>query len=219
VVRKLRQIAPDDADVLYLASKVYMNSWNGAFQRLLARAPGSYQVRLIQAEALEAQERFKEAAQEYREVIKLAPQLPGLHYRLARMIVRTAAADADQKALEALRQELEINPLDAPSLAENGEIHVRAGRLEEASRAFSEALKLQPGYVPARVGLAKVLIAKKQWSQALEHLEAAAQTAPEDEAVAYHRMLAYRGLGRAAEAKQAFETFQRLKQQTGRTPR
>lgn len=218
VVQKLRQIAPDDADVLYLASKVYMSSWNGAFQRLLARAPGSYQVRLIQAEALEAQERFSEAAQEYRQIVKLAPQLPGIHYKLARMILRGEAADADQKALEELRRELEINPLDAPSLAESGEIHLRAGRLEEASRGFSQALKLQPGYVPARVGLAKVLIAGKQWSQALEHLEAAAQAAPEEEAVAYHRMLAYRGLGRAAEAKQAFETFQRLKQQKGRPP-
>lgn len=218
VVQKLRQMAPDDADVLYLASKTYMSAWNGAFQRLLARAPGSYQVRLIQAEALEAQERFREAAEEYRHAVKLAPQAPGLHYRLARMVLRSDAADGDQKALEELGQQLAINPLDAPSWAESGEIHLRAGRLGEASGSFSRALKVQPGYVPARLGLAKVLIARQQWSQALEYLDAAARGAPEEEAIAYHRMLAYRGLGQTAEAKEAFETFQRLKQQKGRPP-
>jgi Flp pilus assembly protein TadD len=61
------------------------------------------------------------------------------------------------------------------------------------------------------MGLAKVMIAEKQWSKALEQLEAAAKIAPQDPAVHYNLMLAYRGLGRAAEAKQAFENFERLK--------
>ena len=54
--QQLRQMAPDDPDVLYLASKVYMNLWNGAFQRLLARHAGSYQVRLIVAEHTEGRQ-------------------------------------------------------------------------------------------------------------------------------------------------------------------
>jgi hypothetical protein len=52
-----------------------------------------------------------------------------------------------------------------------------------------------------------------QWPKALEQLEAAAKIAPDEEGVHYNLMLAYRGLGRSAEAKQALETFERLKKQ------
>jgi tetratricopeptide (TPR) repeat protein len=211
-IQKLRQIAPDDPNVLYLASKVYMNLWNGAFQRILTKAPGSYHVRLIQAEALEAQGRFAEAAHEYREILKIAPRISDINYRLGRAIVRTqATANTDLEAQAAFRKELETNPFHVAALTEIGEIHLRKAEREEASRLFTEAVRLQPGYPPARVGLAKVLIGEKQWAKALEHLELAAKIAPYEESVHYNLMLAYRGLGRTADAKRALETFQRLK--------
>jgi len=214
VVEKLRQIAPDDPEVLQLALRVYMTSWNGAFQRLLTKAPDSYQAREIMAESLEAQQRFAEAANEYRQILKTEPRLAGLHYKLGRMILRSeTSSEADEKALAEFRQELEIQPANVAALAEIGEIHLKGSRIEEASRSFSQAVKLQPGYVPARVGLAKVLLAAKQWPEALEHLEAAAKLAPQDEAVHYNLMIAYRGLERPADAKRAFDTFQRLKRQ------
>src|SRR5439155_7786829 len=62
VIETLRQIAPDDPDVLQLALRVYINRWNGAFQRLLSKAPDLHQARQILAEGLESQERFAEAA-------------------------------------------------------------------------------------------------------------------------------------------------------------
>jgi len=214
VVQQLRQIAPDSPDVLQLSLKVYMSLWNGAFQQLLAKAPASYQARQIVAEGLEAQERFAEAAAEYRQILKMQPQLPGMHYKLGRMLLRSeTGAEADEKALVEFRKELEINSGHAAALAEIGDIHLRKSQLAEASRSFEQAVKLQPGYVPATVGLAKVLIAQKQWSKAVEHLEAAAKLAPKEETVHYNLMIAYRGLNRLADAKRAFETFQSLKQQ------
>jgi tetratricopeptide (TPR) repeat protein len=217
VAQKLRQLAPDDPDVLYLAAKVYMSLWSGAFQRMMGKDPNSLPVRLILAEGLEAQERFAEAANEYREILKTSPQRAGIHYRLARMILRSdLSADADQKALAELRRELEINPAHAGALTEIGEIHLKRSQLEGASRAFSQAVSLQPGDAAARVGLARVLIAERQWSKALEHLEAAAKATPAEEAVFYNLMLAYRGLGRSADAKRALDAFQRLQQENQR---
>jgi tetratricopeptide (TPR) repeat protein len=216
VVQKLRQIAPDDPGVLYLSSKVYMNLWNGAFQRMLAKAPGSYHVHLIQAEALEAQERFAEAVHQYRQILKISPKTPGVHYRLGRAILRArSSSEADDEALAEFRKELEIRPGDAAALAEIGEIYLRKTQRQEALQSFSQAVRVQPTFVPARVGLAKVLIAEKQWSEALEQLEAASKLAPDDETVAYNLMTVYRGLGRAEDAKRAFEAFQRLKQEKG----
>ncbi len=216
-IHKLRQVTPDDPDVLQLAMKTYMTSWNGAFQRLLAKAPGSVQLRQIMAEGLESQERFAEAAQEYREILKMDPKLPGMHYKLGQMILRSdASPEADEKALAQLRRELEISPAHAGALAEVGEIHLRRSQLDEAGRSFSQALQAQAGYLPARLGLAKTCIAQKQWARALEQLEPVAKLASDNESVAYNLMLAYRGLGRAAEAKRALETFQRLKEQNQR---
>jgi tetratricopeptide (TPR) repeat protein len=213
-IQTLRQVAPDDPNVLYLASKVYMNLWNGAFQRILTKAPNSYHVRLIQAEALEAQGRFAEAAHEYREILKIAPQISDIHYRLGRAVLRSEPNEnTDAEAQAAFRKELESNPFHVAALTEIGEIHLRKSEREEASRVFTEALRLQPAYPPARIGLAKVLIGEKQWAKALEHLEIAAKAAPYEESVHYNLMLAYRGLGRAADAKRALDTFQRLKDQ------
>jgi tetratricopeptide (TPR) repeat protein len=198
-----------------------MSRWNGAFQRLVSKAPDSHQARQILAEGLESQERFAEAANQYRQILKAEPRLPDMHYRLGRAILRSdASGEAEDKALAEFRKELEINPVSAAALAEIGEIYLKRSELEQASRSFSEAFRLQPGYVPVRIGLAKALIAEKQWSKALEHLEAAAKLAPEEEAVYYNLMLAYRGLGRPADAHRALEAFERLKhaKQQNRSP-
>ena len=213
-VQALRRIAPDNPNVLYLASKVYMSMWNGAFQTLLIKAPNSHHVRLIQAEALEAQDRFGEAAHEYRTVLKIEPQLTDIRYRLGRaLLLSQPDGKADAEAQAEFRKVLEANPAHAAALMDLGDIHLKNGQREEASKLFTKAIEVQPGAVPARVGLAKVYIADKQWPKALEQLEAAARIAPDEEGVQYNLMLAYRGLGRAAEARQALETFERLKKQ------
>jgi protein O-GlcNAc transferase len=216
-VQMLRRMAPDDPGVLYLASKVYMDLWNGAFQSLLTKAPGSYHVRLIQAEALEAQQRFAEAAQEYRAALKIEPQLSDIRYRLGRaLLLGQPDGKADAEAQAEFEKVLAANPFHTAALTEMAEIHLRSGRREEALKRFSDAVRVQPGAVPARIGLAKILIVEKEWSKALAHLQAAAKLAPEDEGVHYNLMLAYRGLGRAEEAKHALETFERLKQRKRR---
>jgi tetratricopeptide (TPR) repeat protein len=213
VVQKLRQATPEDPDILFLASKVYMTLWNDTFQLLIAKAPNSYQVHMIQAEALESQERFAEAANEYRQIVKIAPQLTGIHYRLGFALLRGGSpTESEAEALAAFRKELELNPYHAGALTAIGEIQLKKSLPEEAARSFSQAIQLQPGDSAARVGLAKVLISQKEWSKALEQLQAAEKLAPNDESVYYNLMLAYRGLGRPGDAKRAFEAFQRGKE-------
>ena len=82
VVQKLRKLKPDDPDILYLSSKAHANLWNVMVQRLLAKSADSYRAHQILAEVLETQEKFSEAAAEYRTIIRLQPRLAGFHYRL-----------------------------------------------------------------------------------------------------------------------------------------
>ena len=79
VVGKLRRLKPDDPDILYLASKTYANLWSATVQRLLERSADSYRAHQILAEVLETQEKFTEAASEYRTILRLQPQMPGFH--------------------------------------------------------------------------------------------------------------------------------------------
>jgi tetratricopeptide (TPR) repeat protein len=211
VLEKLRRTTAEDPNVLYLASKLYMNLWNSAFALLVAKAPNSYQAHLIQAEALEAQERFAEAAHEYRQILTIAPEVRGMHYRLGGALLRSGSADAESSALAEFRKEIESNPGDVASLVKIGEIQLKRGQRDEAIQLFSDALKANGQYFPARIALAKALIVGSKWSEALGHLEVAAKLDPADEATQYNLMLVYRGLGREDLAKKAADNFQNLR--------
>ena len=218
VVQKLRKLKPDDPDILYLASKAHANLWNVTVQRLLAKSADSYRAHQILAEVLETQEKFNEAAAEYRTIIRLQPKLAAFRYRLGKMLLRADPSPAGEKvALAEFRAELEINPFDVPSYVEIGELELKAGNGAEAAKRFTRAVELQPGHAGAQLGLARTWIAARQYEKALVPLEEARRLAPADEAVLYQKMLALRGLGRAAEARQAQVDFQKLKTEKDRS--
>jgi tetratricopeptide (TPR) repeat protein len=211
-VQKLRELFPDDADVLYTAAKAYANLWNDAVQRMIAKAPGSYQVHQMLAEVLDAQEKYSQAAEEYRRIIQIDPNLPGAHYRLGRMIVRVDPSNTgNQNALVQFQKELEINPADVPTHVEIGELQLQFHQFDEASRFFSRALELDPSYTAARLGLAKVWIARKEYQKAVDQLDEAARQSPEDETIYYNLMIAFRGMGKLDQAQSALDKFQDLK--------
>ncbi len=66
-----------------------------------------------------------------------------------------------------------------------GEECFRAGDLDKAYSNAAEAVKLNGEHLPARLLVAKVLIEKGQYAQAIEQLKQAEQLAPESEEVAY----------------------------------
>ncbi len=212
IVEKLRQLAPKDPAVLYTASKAYANLWNSTVELLVSTAPDSYRVHQVFAEVFEAQDRFADAAKEYRQIIRMEPTLPGAHYRLGRMILRSGdSPENDQTALVEFRRELEIQPDDIPTHIEIGELDLRAQHLDQAEKDFSHALAVQPANVQGMIGLGKVYLAQKQYARALGQLQPAERSAPDDAGIHYSLMLAYRSLGRAAEAQLEFTQFQKLK--------
>jgi tetratricopeptide (TPR) repeat protein len=211
-VQKLRELFPDDPDVLYTAAKAYANLWNDAVQRMIAKAPSSYQVHQMLAEVLDAQEKYSQAAEEYRRIIQIDPNLPGAHYRLGRMILRVDPSNkGNEDALVQFQKELEINPADVPTHVEIGELQLQFRQFDEASRFFSRALELDPSYTAARVGLAKVLIARKEYPMAVEELDEAARQSPNDETIYYNLMIAFRSLGKLDQAQRALDKFEDLK--------
>ena len=126
----------------------------------------------------------------------MQPKLAGFHYRLGKMLLRADPSPAGEKAaLAEFRAELEINPFDVPSYVEIGDLELKAGNGAEAAKLFARAVALQPGHAGAQLGLARTLIAAREYEKALVPLEEARRLAPEDEAVLYQKMLALRGYG------------------------
>ena len=144
--------------------------------------------------------------------------MPAFHYRLGKMLLRAdPSPDGEKAAMAEFRAELEINPFDVPSHVEIGDLELKAGRTEEAFKLFSRAAELQPVHAGAQLGLARALMALRQYEKALDPLEQARRLAPQNEAVLYQKMLALRSLKRQEEARQAQAEFQKLKAEKERS--
>src|SRR5215470_2337287 len=81
---ELRKDFPQDPQVLYMTSQIFLEIAERASQELTSVAPNSYQTKELQAESFESQEKWAEAAVIYRKILEENPNVRGIHYRLGR---------------------------------------------------------------------------------------------------------------------------------------
>lgn len=205
---------PDDPDLLYLSSHVYSDLSTRASERLLETAPGSYQAHQLNAEVLELQGKLSDAAQEYRKVLSLNPRLPGIHYRLGRLLLAGPPAPATlDEARREFQEELRIDPDSAVAEYELGEMARQARQWNDAIQHFERASKLDREFAAALVGLGKSLVSAGRAQDAVAPLEAAVKLEPQDAVTHYQLAFAYRRLGRDAEAEKELAAYQRAQEQ------
>ena len=143
---------PNDADVLYLSAKIHMKAFNDATFAMFQRAPASFRVHELSAEIFEVQNRYDDAAGEYRKAIELNPNAPDLHFHLGRaLILQSHSAEALQQAAQQFRAELQLNPEDSACEFELGQIADVQGKDAEAREHFERAESLSPTFVQALI--------------------------------------------------------------------
>ncbi|HXW57315.1 MAG TPA: tetratricopeptide repeat protein [Candidatus Cybelea sp.] len=208
----LRGIEPTDPVLLYTAYRVYSDMAAESLLTLSIVAPSSARMRQAIAHELAKQGKTAEAIENYRAAVKLDPNLPGLHFELADML-NTSSAPADQAEAESeYKKALEVNPLDEQAEARLGEIALRKNNLKGAYDRYTRAVELRPNDPDANIGLAKVLMSMNEPQKAEPLLEHAIQLDPTS-AVAHFRLsTVYREMGRAADAKQEIEEYQKYKE-------
>ncbi len=97
--------------------------------------PSSYQVRELDAEALESQGKWDEATAEYRKIPEQNPKLPQIHYRLGRILLaKPAMPTTSQDAEKEFQEELKIDPDNASAEFMLGEL---PGRPETGTLRFN----------------------------------------------------------------------------------
>ena len=214
VAMELNRLYPDDPEILYQTGKIYGNFAFLTMQKLAQVAPSSVWRHQAAAEADESQGSYSLAITEYRQVLALEPDRPGVHYRLGRtLLARSYQATSAQDTAEAAKefeQELQRDPTNANAAYELGEIRRKGGQFDEAQKLFEEALKNYPNFEEAHLGLASVLLSLQKPELALPHLHQAIALNAQNEVAWYRLGQVEKALGNTAEQQRALAEYRRL---------
>jgi len=216
IALEMSRLYPEDPEVLYHNGTIFGNFAFLSIQKLSQVAPGSVWTHQAAAEAYESQSSYNSAISEYRQVLAIEPQRPGVHYRLGRTLLarsrESSSAEDRGAAVKEFEQELKIDPLNASAAYEIGEIHRNAGEFGDAQNFFELALQNYSDFEEAHLGLAAVLAYVGRPASALPHLQKAISLNPDNEVSWYRLSQIERSLGNLAEAQRAVAKFQQLHQ-------
>lgn len=197
----LRHDYPDDPEVLYLTTQVFLKIAVHASQDLARIAPNSYQVGLLEAETFESQNKWEGAAATYRKIIEQYPKLPEIHFRLGRAVLsQPESPENTEEARKEFEQELAIDPSNATAEFWLGEIARRDGKWDEALPHLNTALKLDPALAEATLSLGMTYNSAGRFPDAIAPLESYTKMYPQDPAGHYQLALAYARTGRKEES-------------------
>jgi tetratricopeptide (TPR) repeat protein len=133
---------------------------------------------------------------------------PNVHY--FRGYVYEFEKSYDQAASE-YRQELKISPDHAAAMVQLALMDVEESKLEEGSALAQRAIVLEPKSPLAHYAMGRVLLGEEQWRDSAVQLEVARKLAPESAKVRFHLAIAYKNLGRLADAQRENAAFEALK--------
>jgi tetratricopeptide (TPR) repeat protein len=192
---------PHDPQVLYITTHYYGELASRASQELAATAPASYQAHELEAEAMESQDKWEEAAAEYKKILEQNPNVPGIHFRLGRVALSKSESPANtEEARKEFEEELNIDPTNAAAEFSLGEIARRGGQWDKAIPHFTNASKLDPGFAEAFIALGMSLNSVERFSEAVSPLERYVKMLPADPAGHYQLSIAYARTGRKEQA-------------------
>lgn len=221
VALELTRLYPKDPEVLYHAGRLFANYAYLSTVKLAEVAPGSLWLHLAAGEANESQGRFDAAIQEYREVLSLQPNRPGVHYRIGRVLLARAKqstedAVSEAEALKEFEQELQLDPTNANAAYEAGEIHRKSARFDRALELFSQAVKHYPDFEEALLALGRTLLSLGKAEESLAPLRKSIALDAANEVSWFQLAQAQRALGNATEQQKALAEFQRLRESKAR---
>ncbi len=211
-LRVLTREFPKDPDALYVSVHAYSDLSTMMSQKLAADAPASYQAHELLAEAFESQGKWDDAEKEYRGVLQQDPNLPGIHFRLGRLLLSKPNPGPEEanEAKQEFAEELKIDPSNAGAEYVLGEMARQAQQWEEAVSHFGRAAKLDPQFGEAFLGLGMSLNAEKQYADAIAPLEKAVKLEPRNPDAHYNLAMAFARSGHKEESDKEFAIHQSL---------
>ncbi|HHT9118798.1 MAG TPA: tetratricopeptide repeat protein, partial [Candidatus Hypogeohydataceae bacterium YC38] len=99
---------------------------------------------------------------------------------------------------------------DAVEYFNQGNMAYREGKYDEAVESFKKALELNPTDASSHFGLGNSYFLKRNYEKAITHYKEVIKLRPDYAKVHYALGLAYKRVGKDAEAEKAFDTYNRL---------
>ena len=124
-----------------------------------------------------------------------------------KLLLQIASGDLEG-AVAAAEEALAIRPDDPPTLIRLAELHVAAGDIDAAEAAYEAAMEAYPESATARVGLGYIALERDDPAKALQIFQEVAASQPEGSEANHHVGLAYRALGDADRAAEAWRLNQ-----------
>ncbi len=217
--REAIRLSPDyvlpyhNAGLLYIAREDYAQA-RAVFERAVALAPGAIDSLIALATTYEALGERTQAADTLNRAVAALDR--GRHHPEARVRVAEALAksgrssEAAQQYLAVLAQE-KARPsfLSAKAYLGIGFLAERAGRLEQALAAYSEALKINPELHDARYNRANVLLSTGRIAEATAAYADLLTRAPSFFQAHFNLGRLYERTGQIDEARRAYAAFLR----------
>jgi tetratricopeptide (TPR) repeat protein len=201
---------PNDPDLLYYLGHASGLLSKSAIDTLLAAYPDSARAHQALAQNYFVLRQMPQAEKEYKEALRLRPELPGLHLELGQVYANSAQWP---KAEEEFRAESKLQPGSAEAAYRLGSALLQQGKVREARQELERSNQLKPEMPETLYSLGKAAsldgdatAAEKAWTKVVEvekETSLAAQA---------HFGLAglYRKQGKAAQAQHEMQEFQRL---------
>jgi len=211
---KANDLAPGDVDTLYHRGRAYFLAAKDSYAAMFKADPDSFRVHQVLAESAAEAFRAEEAISQYETAIKLAPRQSGLHESLGDQYWTSGNLD---KAAEAYKAELEIDPTDTMAKFKLGSLDVVHVNSAEGIPLLRQALQEDPTLRDAHYYLGDGLLDLDQDAEAAHEYELAIAVDPTDDRAmtSYYRLAqAYKKLHRTDDAREALANYQRLKAQT-----
>jgi tetratricopeptide (TPR) repeat protein len=207
VTQVLEEASPQDPQLLFVAYEISSQVLYQTLLNTMVIAPDSAEMHMMMAGELARRGERANAIAQFRDAIRLNPNLPGAHYELAEQLRTSPDPALNAQAEGEYKAALKVNQFDEKSWRRLGEIAAAKGDYQSAEQDYKKALALQPADADAETDLAINLISMNRTSEAIPMLEKAEKDDPTNLAAHYRLSLLYRRQGRLQDAQRETDLF------------
>ena len=197
---------PSDIKVWYELARLHRSLALEALKKVADVDPDSVFIHALKAEAYAGDEKDADALSEYKEVLKRAPDFPGVHFGLGEVYYRTS----QPKAEEEFRRALEEDPNHPEANYYLAEILLRSQKPAEALPLLQRAIAGDPKMAMAHFQLGKCYLALGDTVQALRAFLKASEIDPSSKEAHYRLAQVYAQLKNEPERNHHMAIFEKL---------